>query len=139
MIRRASGAVSMPFFGACPQVVLVLLILFQVEQPRDLARDSGQRKLTYSFQNHCAAPRSIYLPFRILISHLNFVLYKMKQNCCILIQYYKEHKGEFYEKIMRVRSFLFFLRSVPKLFSHRFRSKIYSSGYQYPVRISAVL
>ena len=27
-------------------------IHIQVEQPRDLARDSGQRKLTYSLQNH---------------------------------------------------------------------------------------
>ena len=35
----------------------------QVEQPRDLARDSGQRKLTYSFQNHCASSQSVYFVF----------------------------------------------------------------------------
>ena len=39
--------------------------LFQVEQPRDLARDSGQRKLTYSLQNHCASSRSVYLSRRL--------------------------------------------------------------------------
>ena len=33
----------------------------QVEQLRDLARDSGQRKLTHSLQNHCASSRSVYL------------------------------------------------------------------------------
>ena len=37
----------------------------QVEQPRDLARDSGQRKLTYSLQNHCASSRSVYLSRRL--------------------------------------------------------------------------
>ena len=37
----------------------------QVEQPRDLARDSGQRKLTYSLQNHCASSRSVYLGRRL--------------------------------------------------------------------------
>ena len=36
----------------------------QVEQPRDLARDSGQRKLTHSLQNHCASLRSVYLSRR---------------------------------------------------------------------------
>ena len=35
--------------------------IFQVEQPRDLARDSGQRKLTHSLQNHCASSHSAYL------------------------------------------------------------------------------
>ena len=39
--------------------------IFQVEQPRDLARDSGQRKLTHSFQNHCASSRSVYLSRRL--------------------------------------------------------------------------
>ena len=37
----------------------------QVEPPRDLARDSGQRKLTYSLQNHCASSRSVYLSWRL--------------------------------------------------------------------------
>ena len=37
----------------------------QVEQPRDLARDSGQRKLTHSLQNHCASSRSVYLSRRL--------------------------------------------------------------------------
>ena len=37
----------------------------QVEQPQDLARDSGQRKLTYSLQNHCASSRSVYLSRRL--------------------------------------------------------------------------
>ena len=37
----------------------------QVEQPRDLARDSGQRKLTYSLQNHCASSQSVYLSRRL--------------------------------------------------------------------------
>ncbi len=44
-------------------------MLIQVEQPRDLARDSGQRKLTHSLQNHCASSRSVYLSRR-LDSHL---------------------------------------------------------------------
>ena len=37
----------------------------QVEQLRDLARDSGQRKLTHSLQNHCASSRSVYLSRRL--------------------------------------------------------------------------
>ena len=37
----------------------------QVEPLRDLARDSGQRKLTYSLQNHCASSRSVYLSRRL--------------------------------------------------------------------------
>ena len=37
----------------------------QVEPLRDLARDSGQRKLTYSLQNHCASSRSVYLRQRL--------------------------------------------------------------------------
>ena len=37
----------------------------QVEPLRDLARDSGQRKLTYSLQNHCAPSRSVYLSRRL--------------------------------------------------------------------------
>ena len=37
----------------------------QVEHPRDLARDSGQRKLTHSLQNHCASSRSVYLSRRL--------------------------------------------------------------------------
>ncbi len=45
-------------------------VQIQVEQPRDLARDSGQRKLTYSLQNHCASSRSVYLSRR-LDSHLD--------------------------------------------------------------------
>ena len=45
-------------------------IELQVEQLRDLARDSGQRKLTYSLQNHCASSRSVYLSRR-LDSHLD--------------------------------------------------------------------
>ena len=28
---------------------------FQVEHPKDLARDSGQHKLTSSLQSHCAS------------------------------------------------------------------------------------
>ena len=39
--------------------------IFQVEQPQDLARDSGQRKLTHSLQNHCASSRSLYLSRRL--------------------------------------------------------------------------
>ena len=37
----------------------------QVERPWDLACDSGQRKLTYSLQNHCASSRSVYLSQRL--------------------------------------------------------------------------
>ncbi len=50
-----------------PAITAILshLQLFQVEQPRDLARDSGQRKLTYSLQNHCASSRSVYLSRRL--------------------------------------------------------------------------
>ena len=36
-----------------------MLFPIQVEPPRDLARDSGQRKLTYSLQNHCASSTEI--------------------------------------------------------------------------------
>ena len=43
----------------------LLYHIFQVEQPRDLARDSGQRKLTHSLQNHCASSRSVYLSRRL--------------------------------------------------------------------------
>ena len=45
--------------------MLVCDFYIQVEQPRDLARDSGQRKLTYSLQNHCASSRSVYLSRRL--------------------------------------------------------------------------
>ena len=38
-----------------------MLFPIQVEPPRDLARDSGQRKLTYSLQNHCASALIVYL------------------------------------------------------------------------------
>ena len=41
---------------------------FQVELTWDLVRDSGQRKLTYSSQNHCTSPRIFYLSRR-LYSH----------------------------------------------------------------------
>ena len=40
----------------------------QVERTWDLVRDSGQRKLTYSSQNHCTSSRSVYLSRR-LYSH----------------------------------------------------------------------
>ena len=33
----------------------------QVEHPRDLARDSGQRKLTHSLQNLTAHPRGAFI------------------------------------------------------------------------------
>ena len=33
----------------------------QVEQPRDLARDSGQRKLTHSFYRITAHPRGAFI------------------------------------------------------------------------------
>ena len=48
---------------------LFLLSLIQVERTWDLVRDSGQRKLTYSSQNHCTSSRSVYLSRR-LNSHL---------------------------------------------------------------------
>ena len=38
---------------------------FQVERTWDLVRDSGQRKLTYSSQNHCTSSRSVYLSRRL--------------------------------------------------------------------------
>ena len=55
------------FFKKCKNMQVKLQNI-QVEQPRDLARDSGQRKLTYSLQNHCASSRSVYLSRR-LASH----------------------------------------------------------------------
>ena len=39
--------------------------IIQVERTWDLVRDSGQRKLTSSFQNHCTSSRSIYLSRRL--------------------------------------------------------------------------
>ena len=49
----------------CNYSELCEFVIIQVEQPRDLARDSGQRKLTYSLQNHCASSRSVYLSGRL--------------------------------------------------------------------------
>ena len=54
----------------------------QVEQPRDLARDSGQRKLTYSLQNHCASSRSVYLIRQII---LGLLICRNKLACLILL------------------------------------------------------
>ena len=44
------------------------VVQIQVERTWDLVRDSGQRKLTYSSQNHCTSSRSVYLSRR-LYSH----------------------------------------------------------------------
>ena len=46
----------------------ISFVAIQVERTWDLVRDSGQRKLTYSSQNHCTSPRSVYLSRR-LYSH----------------------------------------------------------------------
>ena len=48
--------------------VSLALQSIQVERTWDLVRDSGQRKLTYSSQNHCTSSRSVYLSRR-LYSH----------------------------------------------------------------------
>ena len=55
----------------CESVEKVRIAVFsdvQVERTWDLVRDSGQRKLTYSSQNHCTSSRSVYLSRR-LYSH----------------------------------------------------------------------
>ena len=44
---------------------IIDIIHVQVERTWDLVRDSGQRKLTSSFQNHCTSSRSIYLSRRL--------------------------------------------------------------------------
>ena len=46
----------------------ISFVAIQVERTWDLVRDSGQRKLTYSSQNHCTSSRSVYLSRR-LYSH----------------------------------------------------------------------
>ena len=46
----------------------------QVERTWDLVRDSGQRKLTYSSQNHCTSSRSVYLSRRLNSHWERFVI-----------------------------------------------------------------
>ena len=51
----------------CPECI-------QVERTWDLVRDSGQRKLTYSSQNHCTSSRSVYLSRRLNSHWKRFVI-----------------------------------------------------------------
>ena len=46
----------------------------QVERTWDFVRDSGQRKLTYSSQNHCTSSRSVYLSRRLNSHWERFVI-----------------------------------------------------------------
>ena len=48
--------------------------MIQVERTWDLVRDSGQRKLTYSSQNHCTSSRSVYLSRRLNSHWERFVI-----------------------------------------------------------------
>ena len=66
----------------------------QVEQPRDLARDSGQRKLTYSLQNHCASSRSSYS-----------VMGKQRSGSGISADVEDQNFGKFREKVSAIRIF----------------------------------
>jgi len=62
-------------------------LLIQVERTRDLVRDSGQRKLTFSSQNHCTSTTSFLSADQIIKEEfIMSYLYKTRGTCSTMIE-----------------------------------------------------